>query len=323
VLYSVKIFFFAVVAFLLSPLLLFTKTEAQTLPRNELQEKIVAIGDSITVGWPTCTGVTSEGCSCEGCYVPRLSVLSGMPAVNEGKNLDGMGAGSGYGAAHIDDYLEAHKPRTLTIYYGNNEPANVAYEVVIANLRYIVDRCLAYGTKPVIATLGPQFYDFSWRQPYIRQINQGIRQLAASRGIPLADLAAALWDKPYLFEKDGIHPTIAGHAVIADVFFRAINRCAYAVSPLIEYFKHSGGTGSVSVTTGTGSLCSWTAVSHVDWIVVMEASGGAGSGTVSYRVAYNNTGRERTGALTIAGETFTLSQKKVPSLNFLNLLLDE
>ena len=79
----------------------------------------------------------------------------------------------------------------------------------------------------------------------------------------------------------------------------------------------------MSVTTGTGSLCSWTAVSHVDWIVVMEASGGAGSGTVSYRVAYNNTGRERTGALTIAGETFTLSQKKVPSLNFLNLLLDE
>ena len=79
----------------------------------------------------------------------------------------------------------------------------------------------------------------------------------------------------------------------------------------------------MSVTPRTGSLCSWKAVSHVDWIVVTGGSSGAGSGTVSYQVAYNNTGRERTGTLTIAWRTFTVNQKKAPALTFLPMLLGE
>lgn len=286
-------------------------------PQTGLQDIFVCTGDSITVGYPYCPGMTAVGCDCPGCYVPRLAVLSGIPTVNEGVS----GAQSDYGADMIDTYLTQNKPQTLTIYYGNNDPPSLTAEETLAHLRWMVDRCLAYGTRPIIATLGPQFGYWAYRQPYILDINQGIRQLAAARGIPCADIAVALWDKPSYFLDDGIHPNLAGHAVIADAFFRAINRCAYGIAPLSVLYRHVGGTGSVSVTTG--AACAWAAASHAAWITVTGGGSGVGSGTVAYRVAFNDTGRERTGALTVAGKTFTVTQKKAPGLDFLHLLLGE
>ena len=315
---AVKRLFFLLLCFLF---LHAAVARAQTQP---LQEIIVSTGDSITVGYPYCTGQTAEGCICEGCYVPRVMALSGIPTTNVGWKY----SETAYERYMIDTHLNQYKPAILTIYSGNNDIlyGTASQDVIdaINNLTFIVDHCLAYGTRPVIATLGPQFReDLAFRQPYILQINQGIRQLAASRGIAVADIGSALWGQQQYFTSDGIHPNLAGHAVIANLFYQAINQCAYDISPSSAYFSGSGGTGSVSVTSSTGSLCSWKAVSHVDWIVVTGGSSGAGSGTVSYQVAYNNTGRERTGTLTIAWRTFTVNQKKAPALTFLPMLLGE
>ena len=294
---------------------------AQTQP---LQEIIVSTGDSITVGYPYCTGQTAEGCICEGCYVPRVMALSRIPTTNVGWKY----SETAYERYMIDTHLNQYKPAILTIYSGNNDIlyGTASQDVIdaINNLTFIVDHCLAYGTRPIIATLGPQFReDLAFRQPYILQINQGIRQLAASRGIAVADIGSALWGQQQYFTSDGIHPNLAGHDVIANLFYRAINRCAYDISPLSVSFKHSGGTGSVSVTTGTGSLCSWTAASNEDWIVVTEASSGTGSGLVSYQISLNSSGKERTGTLTVAGKILTIFQEKAVALNFLDLLLAE
>jgi lysophospholipase L1-like esterase len=322
-----KLLFFAILVFLCCPFLFASHVESQPSPQqstegfplpsstaaesnlqNGLQEIIVCMGDSITQGF----GLAYPDVDC---YVPRLSVLSGITTLN--KYVYG---GSGEGVIYINSYLDQYRPQTLTIYYGNNDAGNYTTEEVIANLRYMVDRCLSYGTTPVIATLGPQFGARAWRQPLIIDINQGIRQLAAEKGIPLADIDIALnWDQRYW--ADDIHPNSAGHAIIANTFFRAINKCAYGVSPLSESFLPSSGAGSVSVTTG--SACSWTAVSNADWITVTGGSSGVGNGTVFYKVTFNNAGRERTGTLTIAGKTFTVTQKKAPAMNYLNLLLDE
>jgi hypothetical protein len=62
-----------------------------------------------------------------------------------------------------------------------------------------------------------------------------------------------------------------------------------------------GGTGSVSVTTAAG--CEWTAASNADFVEITSVS----SSSVEYRVAVND-GAERTGTLTIAGQTFTVTQ---------------
>jgi len=85
--------------------------------------------------------------------------------------------------------------------------------------------------------------------------------------------------------------------------------CTYTIGSSGASYTASGGSGSVSVTV-TDSRCTWTATSNTSWITVTGGSTGLGNGTVNYQVAFNNTGIDRTGTLTIAGETFTVSQAK-------------
>lgn len=88
--------------------------------------------------------------------------------------------------------------------------------------------------------------------------------------------------------------------------------CSYSISPSQHTNVPSGGgTGSVTVT-GTPSPCSgnWTAASNASWITITGGSSGSGAGpaTVSYSVAANTTGSQRSGTLTVAGRTFTVTQ---------------
>jgi len=84
--------------------------------------------------------------------------------------------------------------------------------------------------------------------------------------------------------------------------------CTYGISPNNDTIDKQGGTGRVSVTTQSG--CTWTAVSNATWITITSGSSGAGNGTVNFTAAANTTGNNRTGTLTIAGQTFTVTEKK-------------
>jgi Viral BACON domain/Putative binding domain, N-terminal len=85
--------------------------------------------------------------------------------------------------------------------------------------------------------------------------------------------------------------------------------CTYTISPTSQTFEKSGGAGGpVSVMTQPG--CAWTAVSNASWITVTSGSSGTGNGTVTYTVGANTTGSDRTGTLTIARQTFTVTEKK-------------
>ncbi|MGA2221273.1 MAG: S8 family serine peptidase [Verrucomicrobiia bacterium] len=81
--------------------------------------------------------------------------------------------------------------------------------------------------------------------------------------------------------------------------------CAYAVSPSSATFGTIGGSGNVNVTTDGG--CAWTATSRAGWLTITTGNSGTGNGTVSYSVAAN-TGATRSGTLTIAGHSVTVSQ---------------
>ena len=82
--------------------------------------------------------------------------------------------------------------------------------------------------------------------------------------------------------------------------------CTFAVSPTSQSAGAAGGALSVSVTADAG--CGWTAVSTAAWIGVIAGSSGAGSGVVTYTVAANTSPTARTGGLTVAGRTVTVSQ---------------
>ena len=82
--------------------------------------------------------------------------------------------------------------------------------------------------------------------------------------------------------------------------------CTYSISPTSQSFGDIGGSGNVSMTSPVD--CSWTATSNDDWITVTSGDSGSGPGTVGYSVAAHPDASSRTGTVTIAGETFTVTQ---------------
>jgi carboxypeptidase T len=81
--------------------------------------------------------------------------------------------------------------------------------------------------------------------------------------------------------------------------------CFSSLSPASQSFGSAGGAGSVAVTSPAG--CNWTAVSNDSWVTITSGAGGSGDGTTSYSVASNATSA-RTGTLTIANQTFTVTE---------------
>src|SRR5262245_48547216 len=86
--------------------------------------------------------------------------------------------------------------------------------------------------------------------------------------------------------------------------FRTAGTCSFAVSPTSVSAPTGGGTFSVNVTTD--AACSWTAASQSDFITITSGASGTGNGTVTFSVAAAS--GSRTGTLTVAGQTVTVSQ---------------
>jgi glucose/arabinose dehydrogenase len=85
----------------------------------------------------------------------------------------------------------------------------------------------------------------------------------------------------------------------------AVPTCTYAIAPASANVGVAGGGGDVNVTTADG--CVWTAASNADWI--HAAAAGSGNGDVSYTVDANPSSSGRAGTVTIAGQTFSVSQQ--------------
>ena len=81
--------------------------------------------------------------------------------------------------------------------------------------------------------------------------------------------------------------------------------CTYSTTSPVTAMSAAGGSTSSAVTTSPA--CAWTATSAVSWITIISGATGTGNGTVSLAVL-TNSGPARSGAVTIAGQTFTITQ---------------
>jgi uncharacterized protein (TIGR03437 family) len=70
----------------------------------------------------------------------------------------------------------------------------------------------------------------------------------------------------------------------------------------------TGGSGSIGVSFPTSSSCGWSASSNASWLTLTSGLSGTGNGTIGYMVAANVTGNARSGAITVTGQSFTISQ---------------
>ena len=86
--------------------------------------------------------------------------------------------------------------------------------------------------------------------------------------------------------------------------------CNYLVTPSTASFGPAGGSSNVAVTAGAG--CSWTATNNnPEFITITSPTSGTGNGTVNYTVAADTVIDPRTGTLTVAGQTVTITQQGI------------
>jgi hypothetical protein len=104
----------------------------------------------------------------------------------------------------------------------------------------------------------------------------------------------------------------------ASVTVNVTTVCNYSLSPNSVSLGAGETNGTVGVTAGSG--CAWTASSNAFWLMISSGTPGSGDGTVGYSVAANLGTTVRSGTLTIAGQTFTVTQAPAPTaLGFFTL----
>jgi len=104
-------------------------------------------------------------------------------------------------------------------------------------------------------------------------------------------------------------PSRSGTLTIAGNTF-TINQadgCAYFITPTSVTIPASGVNNLVFVGSSDG--CTWTTTNHASsWVTITGGGSGDGNGLVSYSVS-KNSGQQRTGTMTVAGKTLTISQQ--------------
>ena len=194
-------------------------TKADHLSLFEFQLKIVAIGDSITYGFPYTSALSWLTIAAE-----RLHIAYVNSGVN-GDTTDGM-------VARFQRDVLSHQPTHVVIMGGTND-AYLGSEVdhVANNIRYMSELALENSITPIIGVPIP-CNDLAEGQ-LLGEYRNEMRNYAASRGIALIDFFAAIVDESGAAIKEGlhcddVHLNEAGYKVMAgvaaDMFSKLISK---------------------------------------------------------------------------------------------------
>ncbi len=173
---------------------------------------VAGLGDSLTYGWMVRRGFFDRFVDgLEGRY-PRATIRR----VNAG--IPGDTARGG--AARVERLLE-ESPDLVTVQFGLNDVyMGIGIGSFEAALRAIVRAVIDNGALPVLCTSCPVAYPSD--QQMVDPAYEAIRRIASLSSLPVADLerhwlATADLDADVddYFLEDGVHPTDAGHELMA------------------------------------------------------------------------------------------------------------
>ncbi len=128
--------------------------------------------------------------------------------------------------------------------------------------------------------------------------------------------AGAMWTPGEIFTDTENNLQVSIEATYSSGYLVTINTNLATFSTCIDFLSSSShifgpGRDNASVQVEAASDCDWSATSHTEWIRVTSGGRSSGPGSVSYAVTTNSSPTARTGALTIAGWTFTVTQAGV------------
>jgi hypothetical protein len=93
------------------------------------------------------------------------------------------------------------------------------------------------------------------------------------------------------------------------VIHQLASGCAYQLSPSYVIVDAMGTFFDVGTGVNTAVSCTWTATSNADWITITKGTGNGMYLGATFSVAPNSSGKDRSGTVTISGQTFTVFQK--------------
>ncbi len=175
---------------------------------------IVALGDSLAEGFGVDTGQSFPD------QLQRKLDRSGYSyrIVNLGVSGDTTTGGLGR-----VDYAISLRPEIVILELGGNDGLRgIPVASTKQNLEAMIVRLKKAGSAVLLAgmTLPPNY-----GEAYIRSFENAYKDLARRHGLPLIpflmeDIRSQLRSTPGLMQRDGIHPTANGHAVISETVFR-------------------------------------------------------------------------------------------------------
>jgi lysophospholipase L1-like esterase len=176
---------------------------------------IVCIGDSITYGqhldnvtlaWPY---LLPAG---------KVSLIAGVPGDTTRLALERF-------PEDVQDFC----PATVIIQFGHNDAnrwqtdhglQRVSPRAFRANLEEMIERCRAFGSRPLLCTLTPSRRSAQHAEDVARY-DRLIRRVADEEGVTLIDVRSAflpdMETEPPLLMEDGLHLTEVGHRVYAGI----------------------------------------------------------------------------------------------------------
>jgi len=227
--------------------------ETPSTPPRLTATKFVAYGDSITEGFvQRCPGSEPSGVSplriglfqTQGraqpsptAYPAKLQTLlearypsQMITVVNEGQGGEDIRGG----VANLPRVLTANMPQVLLLQEGINtlnEERGAGVPQVVDGLRTMIQEARSRSITVFAGTLLPErpggcrSYDYSNDSNDIIEANVLIRRMIGTEGAVLVDLYEAFNGRTaLLIGEDGLHPSAAGYARIAEAFFDAITK---------------------------------------------------------------------------------------------------
>lgn len=175
---------------------------AEIVNANPSGSNIIALGDSLTVGYGGTSGKD---------YVTLLSQKIGRPVLNRGV----LGDTTADGLRRLDADVLAHDPQIVIIFLGGNDVlGRASIDQTFANLDAIVRRIQARGAMVVLVEFRPPTMGLEFGRRF--------KQLARERGcVRVPNVFHGIFTDPRM-KSDQIHFNDRGYAVLADRIYEAM-----------------------------------------------------------------------------------------------------
>ena len=172
---------------------------------------IVAFGDSLTAGFGADPGASYPDFLQK--KLPRWRIVNA--GVSGDTTTDGLN--------RIPEVLSYHPSIVILEFGGNDGLRGLPLATTRANLDQMIAQLQKASVRVVLAgmTLPPNY-----GAEFIRPFEAIYRELAAKYKIPrIPFLLAGVGGNPKLMQRDGLHPTAQGNAIVAQTVLKALDGC--------------------------------------------------------------------------------------------------